>query len=106
MDPITIAIASAVATSVATRTSESASTAIKTLISRIRNRLHNTPVDLEDEEDTARALDQEFARDSAFEQECRALWNQAQGDAVSNSFTGHANNVIQARDVHGGITIN
>ncbi|GGN99261.1 hypothetical protein [Microbispora bryophytorum] len=105
MDPVTLAIAGAVATGIATRTGESAGTALTTLIGRIRDRFRDRPAVLESEESAAAALETEFTRDPRFRQDCHGLWNQAQTGAVANSFTGQANNVIQARDIHGDITL-
>ncbi|MEV5373193.1 hypothetical protein AB0N12_28125 [Streptomyces albogriseolus] len=59
----------------------------------------------ESEEQVARTLDEEFSRDPAFRQECQDLWIQATGNGVANSFTGQAKNVVQVRDLHGGLTM-
>ncbi|WP_182885469.1 hypothetical protein [Microbispora sp. H10885] len=104
MDPITVAIAGAVATGLATRTGESAGDALATLVGRIRRRFRDRPAVLDDEEQAAEVIDAEFARDPAFKRDCHALWVQAQNNAVVNSFTGQAKNVVQAREIHGGIT--
>nr|WP_062341857.1 hypothetical protein [Herbidospora sakaeratensis] len=104
MDPITLAIAGALATGVATGAGESAGTALSTMFGRIRDRFRDRPEALESQETAAAALETEFSRDPAFRQECHALWNQAQSGGVANSFTGQANKVIQARDIHGNIT--
>ncbi|GAA0960123.1 hypothetical protein [Actinocorallia libanotica] len=105
MDPITLAIAAAVATGVATGAGETAGAALATLTGRIRDRFTDRREELESTETAATALDEEFARDPEFQRECLDLWRQAGGD-TTNSFTGQARNVIQARDVHGGITLN
>ena len=104
MDPVTLAIAGAVATGIATGAGESTGTALATLVGRVRDRFRGRPEALESEEDTAAALEDEFTRDPAFRQECQGLWNQAQAGSVANSFTGRANKVIQARDIHGDVT--
>jgi hypothetical protein len=105
MDPITLAIAGAVVTGMAAGAGESAGTALATLTGRIRERLSRRGQEPESAEETAAALEEEFADDPEFQRECHELWNQANG-SVTNSFTGQARNVIQARDVHGGLTIN
>ncbi|MEV0345541.1 hypothetical protein AB0H88_07235 [Nonomuraea sp. NPDC050680] len=105
MDPVTLAIAGAVATGIATRTGESASAALSNLTRRVRDRFRDRQSVLESEENVAAALEAEFIRDPVFRQECLGLWNQAQTGAVANLFTGRANKVIQARDIHGDITL-
>ncbi|MEU8141752.1 hypothetical protein [Nonomuraea sp. NPDC048901] len=105
MDPVTLAIAGAVATGIATRAGESAGTALSNLTRRVRDRFRDRQTVLESEEKVAAALEAEFSRDPAFRQDCLGLWNQAQASSVANSFTGHANKVIQARDIHGDITL-
>jgi hypothetical protein len=105
MDPFTLAIAGAVATGIATGAGESTGTALATLVSRIRERLGRSGAPASRDEISG-ALEQEFTRDPEFRQECEVLWNQVQGDSVVNSFTGQAKTVVQARDIHGGLTIN
>ncbi|MCD0449702.1 hypothetical protein LO762_10940 [Actinocorallia sp. API 0066] len=105
MDPITLAIAGAVATGMAAGAGESAGTALATLVGRIRERFSGRPAALETEESTAAALDAEFTADPEFRSACADLWREASGD-VTNTFTGQARTVIQARDIHGGLTIN
>lgn len=105
MDPLTLAIAGAVAAGLATGAGESTGTALAALTGRIRERFRNRPQALESEEAAAAALEDEFTRDPAFRQECQGLWNQAQAGSVANSFTGQAGKVIQARDIHGDITL-
>ncbi len=105
MDPITLAIAGAVATGMATGAGESAGTALATLTGRIRERFARRGQAPQSEEETAAALEEEFTDDPEFQRECHELWDRV-GGSVTNSFTGQARNVIQARDVHGGLTIN
>ena len=100
MDPITLAIATAVSTGVASGIGERAGTAMATLIGRVRRRL--TAVGDKPEE-TAVALEAEFARDPAFAEEIRTLWHQADHE---NSFTGTAKNVVQIQENSGPITFN
>ncbi|WP_182874200.1 hypothetical protein [Microbispora sp. H10670] len=106
VDPLTLAIAGAVATGLATGVGESGGTALPILIAKIRERFVRRPERLESRERLAAALDEEFSRDPAFRRECENLWNQADGDGVVNVFNGQAKTVVQARDVHGGLTIN
>ncbi|MFI7028968.1 hypothetical protein ACIBK1_09730 [Microbispora rosea] len=106
MDPLTIAIAGAAATGFATGAGESTGAAMSALIGKIRERFAQRLQRLESKERLAVALDEEFSRDPAFRQECENLWNQANGDGVVNVFHGQAKSVVQARDVHGGLTIN
>lgn len=60
----------------------------------------------------AERLDQNAAADQAFGQQLRSegapVYNDisATGNGVVNEFSGQADKVIQARDVHGGITLN
>jgi hypothetical protein len=105
MDPITLAIAGAVATGIATGAGESTGTALGVLVGRIRERLAGRAQTLDTPESAAAALHEEFAGDPAFELQCRDLWNQVTGDGVSNTFHGQARTVVQARDVHGGLTV-
>ncbi|WP_137992512.1 hypothetical protein [Streptomyces vilmorinianum] len=105
MDPLSLAIAGALAAGVATGAGESAGAGLPALFRRIRERFAGrTDVD-ESETRLATALDEEFTRDPSFRQECQSLWNQAAADGVANSFHGHAKNVVQVRDIHGGLTM-
>lgn len=106
MDPLSLAIAGAVATGLATGAGESAGAALSALVRRVLRRLAGRTDRPESREQIAAALDEEFTRDPAFRQECHSLWQQATGEAVVNSFHGEAGTVVQARDIHGGLTIN
>ncbi|MDX6740145.1 hypothetical protein [Actinocorallia sp. A-T 12471] len=105
MDPVTLAIAGAVATGVATGAGEGVGTALSAFVGRIRARFTGRESALETTESAAEALDAEFAEDPEFRRECHEEWDRI-GGAVTNNFTGQARTVIQARDVHGGLTIN
>ncbi|MET8079086.1 hypothetical protein [Streptomyces sp. NPDC005303] len=105
MDPLSLAIAGALATGLATGAGESTGAALPMLLRRIRERFAGRPAVPESRAQLATALDEEFTRDPAFRQECQNLWNQATGDGVANSFRGQAKNVVQARDIHGGLTM-
>jgi hypothetical protein len=98
MDPITLAIASAVGTGVAAEVGERAGTAMATLIGRVRQRLSGT---WQTPEETAAALDQEFAHDPAFAEEIRSLWQQVNH---GNFYSGNAKNVLQIQENNGPIT--
>lgn len=106
MDPLSLAIAGALAAGLATGAGESTGAALPALLRRIRERFAGRPDLPESEARLATALDEEFTRDPGFRQECQNLWNQATGDGVVNSFHGHAKNVVQVRDIHGGLTMN
>lgn len=103
MDPLSLAIAGALAAGVATGAGESTGAALPMLFRRIRERFAGRPEVPETQAQLATTLDEEFTRDPAFRQECQHLWNQATGDGVANSFQGQAKNVVQVRDIHGGL---
>jgi hypothetical protein len=103
MDPLSLAIAGALAAGVATGAGESTGAALPLLFRRIRERFAGRPEAPESQTYLATALNEEFTRDPAFRQECEDLWNQATGDGVANSFHGQAKNVVQVRDIHGGL---
>ena len=56
-----------------------------------------------------RVLGRGSAADPVFGDEIRALWlpvaSARVGGSVSRVFTGHAEKVVQARDIHGGLTV-
>jgi hypothetical protein len=120
-DTLTMDIATTVATKVAGAMTEQAQQVVAAVVRKIRDKLRKdrdkvATLDAASAGDTAasvplaRILDGEFALDPGFRDEIRALWLQvapaAQGDAVSNVFTGNADKVTQLRDVHGNLTIN
>ncbi|MFE2141133.1 hypothetical protein ACFXA3_05140 [Streptomyces sp. NPDC059456] len=105
MDPLSLAIAGALAAGVATGVGESTGAALPTLWRRVRERLAGHAVVPHAEAEIATALDQEFTRDPSFRQECETLWNQAASGGVANSFHGQAKNVVQTREIHGGLTM-
>jgi hypothetical protein len=105
MDPLSLAIAGALAAGLATGAGQSTGAALPALARRIRERFAGRPAAPESPDQVAAALDEEFTRDPSFRQECLALWNQAAGDGVANSFQGHAKNVVQTREIHGGMTM-
>ncbi|MEU8033798.1 hypothetical protein AB0C13_35170, partial [Streptomyces sp. NPDC049099] len=76
------------------------------VVARVRARFSGRSEALASEASTAEALDGEFARDPGFREEIRVLWGRASGDSVVNSFSGQAKTVVQARDIHGGFTVN
>jgi hypothetical protein len=119
-DPLILAIATAVAGKSAEVMTDQARQAISVITQKIRAKLGKHPPDVtvldtaargESEPDAlAQVLDREFTADPAFRDEIKTLWLQvgpsAAGDAVSNTFHGKADKVIQLRDVHGDLTIN
>ncbi|MGW0701704.1 hypothetical protein ACWD0A_20785 [Streptomyces sp. NPDC002867] len=105
MDPLSLAIAGALAAGVATGAGQSTGAALPALFRRIRERFAGRPDVPESEAQLATALNEEFTHDPSFRQECQSLWNQAATDGVANSFHGHAKNVVQVRDIHGGLTM-
>ena len=122
-DPVTMAIATAAASKVTESVTEQAREVIAQLAQRIRARFRHQPDHLA-VLDAAEArpgspdliarlaslLDEAAAQDPAFGTELRGLWDRAQAGltagGTTNIFTGHAAKVVQARDIHGGLTIN
>jgi len=125
-DPITTAIATAVASQAAQTLTAQASGALGAIVRRITGKFRDRPADLaalasaRETPDSAeliaalaRALDRATLEDPVFGGEIAALWSQAStetatatSDGVVNTFHGHAEKVIQLRDVHGDLTIN
>lgn len=120
VDPITMAMATAVAGKSAEKMTEQAQHALALIGSKIRDRLSkrshgeiavlDSAISGESEiEPLAQILDREFAADTSFRDEIKALWLQVApevaDDGVSNSFVGTAKNVVQARDINGGLTL-
>lgn len=122
-DPVTAAIATAVASKIAESVTEQARRAIAQLTRRMRARFRNEPDHLAvldaveagpgSPELTARLamlLEEAASTDPSFGSEIRALWSMAQAqitaDSTTNILSGRAEKVVQARDIHGGLTIN
>ncbi|MET9619652.1 MULTISPECIES: hypothetical protein [unclassified Streptomyces] len=105
MDPLSLAIAGALAAGIATGAGESTGAALPALWRRVRERFAGRAVVPESEDEIASALDEEFTRDPSFRQQCETLWNQAASGGVANSFHGQAKNVVQTREIHGGLTM-
>lgn len=118
MDPLALAIASAAAGKAAESVTGQAQQAFAAMVGKIRERLRRRPEDVtaldaaaRDEsgvEPLAVVLEREFEASPDFRDELSGLWQQISGgeSAVSNVFLGKADKVVQARDVHGDLTIN
>ncbi|MBT8227940.1 MAG: hypothetical protein HKP61_01000 [Dactylosporangium sp.] len=125
-DPITASIAAVLATGVTTALTDGGRALITRAAALVRERLHRNPSD-EAALDTAvrrpndpaaiealaRLLDQRMRDDPRFADQLKALWEGAtpdipvRHDEVSNTISGTVyGSAIQARDVHGGITLN
>lgn len=117
-DPVTVAIAAAVAGKLAEGISDAGRTALAALTRLVRRKMRGDPdgsaaleaaaARPDDAALVARlaaALDEECARDAAFRAELTILWTAARDGGVANTIKGSVHGpVVQARDVHGGIT--
>lgn len=119
-DPITTAIATAVAGSAAQSLTTQASRILAEITSRIRRKFRERQGDLaalvaaqdgpgspDEVAVLAESLHQISVDDPAFGKEIMLLWQQYRvlaGD-VNNNFQGHAEKVVQLRDVHGDLNI-
>ena len=123
-DPLMTAVAVAVATKAVEGVAESGRSALSALVGLVRRRFSGRPAAREalaaaeaDPTDATRldalrdALRQLATEDQQFEVEIRGVWKDlelrqlATGEAVVNSVSGTvAGNVVQARDIHGGIS--
>jgi DNA topoisomerase VI subunit B len=118
---MTVAIATAMAGKAVEVAGEPVRTAVAELSRRVRERLRRRPAD---EETLARVTgdDEEIPviegvihrlleDDTAFRDELRTIWDKAQtrakasDDGVVNVFNGHAERVVQLRDVHGDLNL-
>lgn len=126
IEPLTTSIAAALVAGTAAATSDNVRALINGLVSLIRERFRRTPSDQETLDSAVRApsdttiarqlaeaLDRQMRADPAFAQELRARWAEivaaevVAGDQVANTIKGPVRgNVVQARDVQGGITFN
>lgn len=124
IDPIMIAVATAIAAKAAEGLSEAGRAAFSRLVQRVRSRLdtepdgaqtldsaERDPGDARLVERLAATLSAAAERDPAFGAEVARLWSEARAGAVAthdgvvNQQSGTVGgNVIQARDVSGGIT--
>ena len=119
-DPITVAIASAVAGKAAESFSGQTGRALAAVVQRIRDKFRGHPTALAaldraeaehgDVSELAALIDQASSEDPEFGRQIRALWNQsglaATDEGVVNFFHGHAEKVVQLRDLNGDLTIN
>lgn len=128
-DPMTLSMSTEIATIVAKKAvdvvGDTARQAVGRLVARVRERLAGHPwaetvlAEAEVEPDSAERIRvlAEVLRDAAaddpgFGKELTEFLREihirvsADHDGVANSFTGNAQTVIQARDIHGGMTIN
>jgi len=125
-DPTIMAIATAVAGQTAQTLTAQATGALAEIVKRITRKFRDRPADLAllsnalDAQVSANEISQfadalqraalddpDFGREiTAFWTQMRAETNTATSDGLVNTFHGHADKVIQLRDVHGGLTIN
>lgn len=125
-DPITASIAAALASGVTTALTDGSKALVTRAAALVRERFRRNPSDeaaldtavrLSNDpaaiEALARLLDQRMRDDPRFADQLKALWEgvvPAVGphhDEVSNTISGTVyGSAIQARDVHGGITLN
>src|ERR1022692_2904297 len=125
-DPTIMAIATAVAGQTAQTLTAQATGALAESVKRITRKFRDRPADLAllsnalDAQVSANEISQfadalqradlddpDFGREiTAFWTQMRAETNTATSDGLVNTFHGHADKVIQLRDVHGGLTIN
>ncbi|ASO21494.1 hypothetical protein AHOG_19360 [Actinoalloteichus hoggarensis] len=124
MDSVLVAIASAVARQAAGLLASGARSAAAALVKTVRERFADDPAataaltaaaeDPQDEqlvERLAEAIDRAANEDPAFAHRVRTLWESARTEGtatdggVVNQVSGHVHgNVVQARDIQGGIT--
>ncbi len=113
VDDVTMAMATALANSAV----EAGQSALAALVRMVRRRFARVP-DATDALEAAVAqpgddarvarlaviLTRLMAEDPAFGDEVRRRWASAEGDVV-NRFSGRADKVVQARDIHGGVNM-
>jgi hypothetical protein len=117
-DPVMMAIATAVAGKATESLTDQASKTVAAIVRLIREKFRGRPdnlpvLDAADDdrtriEELAALLGRASTEDPAFGSELRALWTQmgmATGDGVVNVFHGHADKVVQLRDVQGNLNI-
>jgi hypothetical protein len=125
-EPLTTSIATALVTGAAAALSDGVRTLVTKLASLVRERFRRNPSDQEildsavsapSDHTTVRgladALDRHMRADPVFARQLRALWTEIVAaeagacDGVSNVIRGQVHgNVVQARDVQGGISFN
>ncbi|GAA4225258.1 hypothetical protein GCM10022254_06800 [Actinomadura meridiana] len=116
---MTVAIATALAGRAVEVASEPVRTAVAELSRRVRERFRGHPSDeaalarADEEPEVLQGTVQRILDDDPdFRSELQTLWNQAHTEAVAtedgvvNIFNGHADKMIQLRDVHGDLHIN
>lgn len=115
-DPVSLAIATAIAGKTAESLTDQARQSLAALARRIREKFRDRPAasaalaaaaanDPGAVGELAHALDEASAQDPEFGSEIRVLWSRISDDGVVNIFHGHADKVVQLRDVHGDLHI-
>lgn len=117
MDELALAVATTVATKGGEALVSGAQTAVGALVRLVRDRLNRAgecrcPSDLasSEVEEVAGRLVLLMREDPTFAVALRRLWGRASvelsaaDEGVVNMFTGSARNVVQARDIHGGVS--
>jgi hypothetical protein len=116
---MTMAIATAAAGKITESLTDGARESVAAIVRRIREKFRQQPAALATLEaacddpariqDLAALLDEAMTRDPEFGHQIRALWQQtairASDEGVVNVFRGHAEKVVQLRDVHGDLSI-
>jgi hypothetical protein len=117
VDDVAVAVATALAGSTVEAAVAVGKSALAALVRVVRRRFEPEP-DATDALEAAVAqpgddarvarlamiLAQLMAEDAAFGDEVRRRWASADGDVV-NRFSGRADKVVQARDIHGGVNM-
>lgn len=120
VDEIALAVATTVATKGAEALVSAGRGAVAALTRLVRNRLRQAPDAAElgdaveagavDANALASMLRRMMRQDPEFAEELRQLWGQASAQMSTgagsslNTFTGSGRNVVQARDIHGGVS--
>jgi hypothetical protein len=116
-DEVTMAMAAALASSTVEAAVAAGKSALAALVRVVRRRFERVPdasdaleAAVGDPGDAARVarlavmLARVMAEDAAFGDEVRRRWVSVEGDIV-NRFSGRADKVVQARDIHGGVNM-
>jgi hypothetical protein len=116
-DELAIAVATALANKGAEAVAAAGRSAIDALVRLVRRRFghgtHESAVldaaadDPAAQRELADLLDRAMSDDPEFANRLRSLWQQVSADrgGVVNQFSGHAEKVVQARDIRGNVTL-
>jgi hypothetical protein len=117
VDDVAMAVATALVRSTAEAAVAAGQNILSGLVQMVRRRFERVPdasdaleAAVADPGDAARVvrlaviLGRVMAEDAAFGDEVRRRWASVEGDVV-NRFSGRADKVVQARDIHGGVNM-